>query len=699
MNFLYPLFFAGILAVSLPIILHMIRRHTRKRITFSSLMFLRTTIPRFKNRSKPENLLLLILRCLIICLLALAFARPFIEKPAESTTESLGKRVVLLIDTSASMHRENLWTQAIEQAQSALEELEPTDRLCLMSFDKNTQTIMDFDAWSELEPDQREAIVVEQMSELSPTWSSTNLGNALLTAAEAIEDDEINDKLLINDRQIVLISDLQEGSDLDALQTYEWPEKTELIFKPVNAKQTTNAAMQVLTSNNYLTQSDPNEKIRVRVSNSSDAVNEQFLLSFADSGDNPIPVYVPPGQSTVTELPSASNNTKERKLVLSGDGQDYDNTLYLAPSLERQVNILYLGNDNVKDPKQMLYYINLAFAQTDSLKFNVISRTTNSELIQKDVDNANFIIITDTLNSDQIRNLKGKLESGNTILVAMKSPEQISVISELSGINQLNAAEAKVDDYTMFGSIEYDHPIFSLFSDPRYGDFSKIHFWEYRQVDLDDIQQARILARYDNDDPALFEIPVEQGSLLVLTSGWNPSDSEFARSSKFVPLLYSILEYNGVLNGQQSQYFVGDPILIPQVLTLGADNLKIIKPDKTEIPLDSDQEIFEQTDIPGFYTVQTSKGNQLFAVNIPALEYRTAPLPIEDIESYGVEFKDSDLKSSEKTERVKASQTFAELEYQQKYWRWIFVALFILILLEIWLGGWLTRPSVLTQGD
>ena len=45
MNFLYPLFLAGIAAVGLPIVLHMIRRHTRKRVTFSSLMFLRTTVP------------------------------------------------------------------------------------------------------------------------------------------------------------------------------------------------------------------------------------------------------------------------------------------------------------------------------------------------------------------------------------------------------------------------------------------------------------------------------------------------------------------------------------------------------------------------------------------------------------------------------------------------------------------------------
>jgi hypothetical protein len=60
MNFLYPLFLAGIAAVAVPIVLHLVRRRTRDHVTFSSLMFLRTTRPRFTSRSRLENLPLLI---------------------------------------------------------------------------------------------------------------------------------------------------------------------------------------------------------------------------------------------------------------------------------------------------------------------------------------------------------------------------------------------------------------------------------------------------------------------------------------------------------------------------------------------------------------------------------------------------------------------------------------------------------------
>jgi len=154
----------------------------------------------------------------------------------------------------------------------------------------------------------------------------------------------------------------------------------------------------------------------------------------------------------------------------------------------------------------------------------------------------------------------------------------------------------------MLGRIEFEHPLLGPFSEPRFGDFTQIHFWKYRRINIEDppsqsdiavstirsgataedgsapgrspgldqtrlrraaLPDARVLARFDSGDPAWIEQPVGKGSLLVMTCGWHPSDSQLALSSKFVPLLYSILEYGGVRAGQQSQYFVGDHIPIP----------------------------------------------------------------------------------------------------------------------------------------
>src|SRR5215813_5284169 len=106
MSFLAPLFLLGAVAIALPVIFHLIRRTTKEKTVFSSLMFLAPSPPRLTRRSRLEHLLLLAVRCLVLCLLAMGFSRPFFKKPV-STTASPGtaRRLVLLVDSSASMRR------------------------------------------------------------------------------------------------------------------------------------------------------------------------------------------------------------------------------------------------------------------------------------------------------------------------------------------------------------------------------------------------------------------------------------------------------------------------------------------------------------------------------------------------------------------------------------------------------------------
>ena len=705
MSFLYPLFLAGITAISLPIILHMIRRHTRKRVTFSSLMFLRTTVPRFKNRSRLENLPLLILRCLILCLLALAFSRPFFLKPLEGEPNPVGRRIVLLIDTSASMRRTGIWTQAVSEARSILNDLDPTDRMSVISFDQNTSTLIGFEGWSELEPGRRVATVIEEISGLSPTWSSTNLGNALVTAAEVIEDDEINDRGQgYNQGQVVLISDLQQGSNLDALHTYQWPQEVELVVKAIKAQGNTNAAMQLVTNRDYLSGAGSDELPRIRITNSADATVEQFQLSWADddparAASKTVDIYIPPGHSIVTDVPGEPNSIPGRKLVLKGDDHNFDNTLYLAPKLDRQINILYIGNDDAEDPEHMLYYLRRAFQPAGTFQPNVVSQRPDNSTSNTDLSATHLVVVGDSIDREHTASLRQIIEAGGTILLAMNSVDAAATIAALTGLENMNCQEAQVDEYAMLGPIDFEHPLLSPFSEPRFGDFTKIHFWKYRRINIENLSTARVLARFDNDDPALFELPVGQGSLLVLTSGWNPSDSQLALSSKFVPLLYSILEYNGVFDGQQSQYFVTDRIRIPQRRTTEPANIQVRKPDNTLIDLEAGQQDFAQTELPGIYTLESPGDNQLFAVNLAPQEFRTAPLPLDEIEQFGISFQGSSNVPVQKTLQAKQHSGLVDMENRQKLWRLMLIALLVVLIVETWLAGWLTRPAVLTQGE
>src|SRR5688572_24434627 len=126
MSFLAPLFLVGAAAISLPIIFHLIRRTSREKTIFSSLMFLQPSPPRITRRSRLENLFLLLLRCLVLALLALGFARPFFQKPmAPDPAAGAGKRIVVLLDTSASMKRAELWPEARQRVEAIVRDAGP----------------------------------------------------------------------------------------------------------------------------------------------------------------------------------------------------------------------------------------------------------------------------------------------------------------------------------------------------------------------------------------------------------------------------------------------------------------------------------------------------------------------------------------------------------------------------------------------
>jgi hypothetical protein len=574
-----------------------------------------------------------------------------------------------------------------------------------MSFDQSTNTLIGFEPWVSLETTRRTSVITEQISKLSPGWAITNLGNALVSAAEAIEDDQVDDGQQTNTTsQVVLISDLQKGSNLEAMNAYEWPVETELVVKSIQCQGNTNAALQLVTNRSGSGNPDNDSLPDIRIINSSDATIEKFQLSWADemaakTSSPSIDVYAPPGHSVVVHAPDREDRLQARKLMLTGDDHDFDNALFLVPYLQQQVNILYIGSDDPNDSKEMLYYVKRAFGTTRALKPNVIYYPGDKTITATDIETTHLVIAADKINSENLTSIRRFLESGRTVLLVMKSTDDVTTLTGLSDIDTIESEEAGIDRYAMLGRIEFKHPVLMPFSEPRFGDFTQIHFWKYRRISSEDLPNAQILAEFDSGDPAWLELPVGKGSLLIFTCGWHPSDSQLALSSKFVPLFYSILEYGGVRAGRQSQYFVGDIIPIPHLIRAELSNIQIRKPDDSLVSLDAREEAFAQTDLPGIYTIVTSAGNHLFAVNLPGRECQTAAMQIEDIERFGISFKQSSDIAVEQNTLAKRQRSFVGMEFEQKLWRWILVLLLAVSLIEIWLAGWLTRSPSNLQGE
>jgi hypothetical protein len=304
-----------------------------------------------------------------------------------------------------------------------------------------------------------------------------------------------------------------------------------------------------------------------------------------------------------------------------------------------------------------------------------------------------LLIVSRVLPENRLPEVRQFATEGGTVLCVMNDAGLARTLGQLAGVPEVSATEATVVNYSMFGQMEFEHPLLAPFSDPRFSDFTKIRFWKHRKLSLDKLPDARVVARFDDNDPAIVEIPVGRGRLFVCTFSWQPADSQFALSSKFVPLLYSILEQAGGLKAQLAQYRVGDTVdLSVLAARSGGAALSVRKPDGALVQLSSGEVRFSDTGVPGIYEVVSPESLARFAVNLDSAESKTAPLAVDDLERLGLPMKPREIELSKLVEQRQTMHN-TELESRQKLWRWLIVAALVILMLETWLAGWITRRT------
>jgi hypothetical protein len=194
-----------------------------------------------------------------------------------------------------------------------------------------------------------------------------------------------------------------------------------------------------------------------------------------------------------------------------------------------------------------------------------------------------------------------------------------------------------------------------------------------------------VIARFDSGAPAWVDFPIGRGRLVFLASGWSTTDSQFALSSKFIPWIYAALDLAGAAMVSNVHLSVGDPVPLPSGRT---ESMALRLPSGTVTNLPATLATFAGTDVPGTYEFPSAASR--FGVNLDPAEGRTAPLPIDRLESLGIRL-DPALSSAPVVARPQGIPPAVEAEGRQKGWRWIISAALILLLVESFVAGWRAR--------
>ena len=684
MNFLYPLFLVGALAVALPILFHLIRRSPRNRIPFSALRFLEPSSPRLTRKSRLEHLWLLLLRCLILLLLATAFARPYLENALGTfDDETNPPRHFFLLDASASMKRGQAWEDARAILRRQLEQIETNARAAAYAFDTQLRPLITFEQWNAANPPNgRAARLLNRAKQISPSWKATHLGNALLAAVDLLQESTPPGEES-QDWRIHVIGDLQSGMLRDGLQGFEWPKHCAVELHSVAVEGNTNVGLHPMPSADSW---EEHETARIRISNTASSTAETFRLGWARRGRekapvSPMEVYLPPGKNIVMNAPPEPVDFPPDVLRILGDDHDFDNTVWQIPFRARESKVLYLGQPTGGNPDTLLFYLEKAFQQTRRHVVSVEVFPPNHILPQEAVKNLQLIVIGEPLAPALAEQVSRLNAAGATTLIVL---HQASLEPTLQAILQnpaIAVTASSSQNYSLFGQIDFQHPLFSSFADPRFSDFTKIRFWSRSHLHLENSEIAKTIARFDDGLSAIVQFPRASGSLFATAFGWQPKRSRFALSTKFVPFLYALLDFGAETRQIQSRYFVGQEVNLSSLADAGA--VSIQTPSGDSISLNGVQR-FRETSEPGIYTVQTAKSSIRFAVNLHPSESDTAPILEETLLGLGIPLRQniSSKTANPFMEETKRKLKAAEIENSQKFWRWIVAAALLVAVLE-----------------
>ena len=696
MSFLAPLYALAALSIGLPLIFHLIRRQPRGEMTFSSLMFIDPSPPQIAKKGRLDNLLLLFLRALAILLLAISFSRPFFRQTDQTTTAPAGRSTLVLVDRSASMRRDTLWQQASKQIDEVLAESDEGDQLSLGFFDSQFELVYSGKQFDTHNTVRQIECVRHEFEQQSPGWNRTDLGAAIIQAIDALHATTESNETQMLRSQIVIVSDLQEGTALEKLQSFEWPDDVWVQVRQVIAAEPSNAFATFLLRDESAKESL--NGIPLRLSNSSDATTADFEIGFQLSDGQLSPekqsIHIPPASSRNVELPTPSGPETIHRITLFGDAQPFDNTIWVQITAARTRRLLFVGEAH-DDPRMSLFFY-LQKAPLDTPWQTVtVERITGEDLSAIIDPNTCPLIVLQQPATTRVDELQKYLFKGGQVLVVLSEPIVDNdpwqpFIHALVSQSTLRISEAKVDDYSMLSTIDFQHLLLQPFAGAQFNDFTKIRCWSRRKLviepdtaddSLNSLSPWRTLARFDDSSPALLEQKIGEGTVWILGSGWQPEQSQLALSTKFVPLILGMFDQTLGRPAVRQTYTVGEILPI-------ADGASVRTPsDREHFGNDSllnHQLLVSEVGVYKFTDNNTGKAWQAVA-NLPSDESRTSPLTPDVLESFGVKLGQAPNRAElAETDRQKRD---VELEQSQSVWKWLLVAVVAILFTETVLGA------------
>ena len=536
MNWLAPAMLAGLAALAVPVLIHLLQKERRQVVEFPSLMFLRRIPQETTRRRRIRHLGLLALRCAALALLVIAFARPYLrDRIATLATARQARDIVILVDRSYSMGYGDRWTRAVAAANSAIAGLDGDDRAVLAFFDENAT------AATGLTNDR--ALLRARLTSARVGSGATRLAPALrLTRDLLAESDRAR-------REVVLVSDFQRSAWDGAAEDVRLPAGTVLRRVDLSTPTFVDAGIAGVE----LTRAEQNGRealtVAARVQGSGTSAGPRAATLELNGRELArVNVDVPAGGTVIARFaPVALPPGTVRGVVrLDEDALAADDAFHFVTTRPRTLSVLVVEPSGA--PARSSLFLTSALRLAHDPGYAVAVRTTDA-LRPADVDGRALVVLNDVAPPPGVigQRLAAHLRRGGGLLVALGERSRrtgwAGAVAELAPLTLgevRERGEGAPGSAGRVSQVERANAIFAPFRSAG-ADGLQARVLRYRELTPD--AETRVLARYDDGAPALVERTAASGRVLVWTTSLDDSWTDLPLQPDYLPLLHELARH------------------------------------------------------------------------------------------------------------------------------------------------------------
>ncbi|MBI5772397.1 MAG: BatA domain-containing protein [Verrucomicrobia bacterium] len=585
MTFLNVILLGGLAAASIPIIIHFFNRHRFRVVKWGAMHLLDAAFRTNRRRLRLEQLILLLVRCLVPALLALCMARPVLTGALQLMGAAKTSLVVLL-DNSYSMDAgsgTSAFAQARENTARIIEDLARGSDVSVVLTAGGVSTLLE-------SPTFDTGRVNQELAKLDAGYGRAAFPEALEATGN------IFSKMGHSHREVVVLTDFQRiscsekeaGARARALEAFkQMPLPPHVTLFHVGAEVKDNVSVESLDYSRVVLGVGQPMQLRANLRNWGERDYPDLRVYFRVDGKERSASQISLGAGEQRQvLFSHTFDTAGSHVVevfADADALKADNSLQASIPVWDRVPVLLVNGDPSKEPlKGETDFLDIALqpfgqAKKADLTDLIITRVVTAEareLTPDAIAKSRVIVLANVrqLTDAQVRALKHFVYEGGGLLIFPGNrinPQWYNTtladnegllpmpLTTLAGGIEDNAPRAKIV------AEHFNHPALEIFNDPRSGNLAdgEIKLWyKTKAPALGGDSPVSVMARLDSGDPFLIERKVGEGRVIQCTT---PCDADWGNLPVrpfYLPLMQRLVTYLASTVYPPRNVEVGKPI-------------------------------------------------------------------------------------------------------------------------------------------